>query len=259
MTEKAKQALPNPMPEEITPELIAKAMEEYQQQEGTPQPYPTPERGSLEWCSMWRQLWLEFGEPRDEHNLPDYEMKCPDTNEVWQHMGTYSAQPMEEPMAVWHEFRHRNFNGVRKYYKLESNWTAQAWKKRGKIHVDDFSVDYFFRDKKAMVHYHWPEHPGLELVIIAKPKGDFLQMDPEKLKDERFPTDKKEVQNEMAKLINEHKVHTRQDVPFSTIHHVHERRNCYIIDLTKEGHSFQHRVRERMINELYTHVSITME
>ena len=258
MTEKAK-AHTNPTPEEITPELIAKAMEEYQQQEGTPQPYPTPERGSLEWCSMWRQLWLEFGEPRDEHSLPDYEMKCPDTNEVWQHMGTYSAQPMEEPLAVWHEFRHRSYNGVRKYYTLQTEWTAQAWKKRGKIHVDDFSVDYFFRDKLAMVHYHWPEHPGLELVIIAKPKGDFLQLDPKKLKEERFPTDKQEVQHEMGKLIFTYRHKTGHQPKFSTVHHIHERRNCYILDLTGERHDFQRTVRERMINELYTHVSITME
>ena len=125
MTEKAKQAHTNPKPEDITPELIGKAIKDYEQQTGIT-PHTQPTRGSLEWGSMWLQLHLDFGEP-DLEGAPiptaDIAMKCPDTGEVWQYMGTYQHTSCK----LWHEFRHRSLKGKRTYHNILTEYDRQAW------------------------------------------------------------------------------------------------------------------------------------
>jgi len=91
-------------------------------------PHTQPTRGSEEWGSMWLQLWLEFGEPRDSHNQPDYEMQCTDTGEVWQYMGTYQHTSGK----LWHEFRHRSLKGnlqlsERTYHYILTEYDRESW------------------------------------------------------------------------------------------------------------------------------------
>jgi len=129
---------------------------------------------------------------------------------------------------------------------------------RTQIPLSDFHVEYSLIYKNSLARYHHPEQPGRDLVIIAKPVGDFLKIDPEKLAELRFPADKNEVRNKMKSLMNAH-TSMNYELTFDLDQHIHERSNCYIIDLTGEDYAFQHRVREAMIDDWYNYVSITFQ
>ena len=113
----------NPTPEQITPELIGEAIRVAA--ENSPVSHlAAPERGSAEWTEMWTVLWYNYDAPTLANGQIDYAMKCPDTGECWQYMGSYVVKNTGEQ---FHEFRHRNYKGRRTYCQLATEYDTSRW------------------------------------------------------------------------------------------------------------------------------------
>ena len=104
---------------------------------------------------------------------------------------------------------------------------------RTQIPLSDFHVEYSLIYKNSLARYHHPEQPGRDLVIIAKPVGDFLKIDPEKLAELRFPADKYEVRNKMKSLMNAH-TSMNYELTFDLDQHIpwyHLLSHCWLIEI----------------------------